>query len=99
MFINASKNFNLNVTWATSFTGTNPSLWPQPGGCDTRHKLASHLFISATWLLWAAFKTALGAAGDVMGVSRQHFSPVWGQGGCDISVIFKCQASQQTAER
>lgn len=21
MFINASKNFNLNITWATSFTG------------------------------------------------------------------------------
>lgn len=22
MFINASKNFNLNITWAASFTGT-----------------------------------------------------------------------------
>jgi hypothetical protein len=22
MFINASKNFNLNITWATSFPGT-----------------------------------------------------------------------------
>ncbi len=24
MFINASKNFNLNITWATSFAGMNP---------------------------------------------------------------------------
>lgn len=27
MFINASKNFNLNITWATSFTGT----WGEEG--------------------------------------------------------------------
>lgn len=40
MFINASKNFNLNITWATSFTGT----WGGEEGVEPQYTPAANVF-------------------------------------------------------